>query len=337
MRTSLFAEIPVTPSLLYPEISDIPKSGFRWVEVEPIAAVLDVSSTVYFARIIASPEDGPLALCSVYLRQDSGGVVCIGDFSTKEDAMEYATQVGNARDLEVRGSLFDLRVREVPGMGYVADPRETGPYTRDPAKAALYHSSVAQDALFAGVAGQYGRWVDWYEASNHALTRTEEKAQMLSRVADAVHKAMGPCAPAVGSEDELLLRGILRNAVEDTRSDRLVVFDSQVREYVTKKLEDAYVHLDGAECDEDLCATLLDHPGEILFDDIDPAMEQRLLHALASAAGVAAIETASSTRPRPEPVGMLSVIHQRLAEYGAESPYADLVDDAPAPAEQPAP
>lgn len=57
---------------------------------------------------------------------------------------------------------------------------------------------------------------------------------MLSRVADAVHKAMGPCAPAVGSEDELLLRGILRNAVEDTRSDRLVVFDSQVREYVTK-------------------------------------------------------------------------------------------------------
>jgi hypothetical protein len=314
---------------LYGAINDIPSSGYKSVEVEPIAVVLDVSGKVYFARIIGSPNDGPLKLCSVYLREDGGGAVCIADFSSKEEALEYARAVGTARNLPVKGSMFDLRIREVPGRGYIADPREGRPYTLDPAKAALYHESMATEYLFTGAAGEHGRWLDWFDATTYADDRDAAKAALLDRVLAAVREAMGVSAPALGSEDEQLLRGRLRNAVEDTRSDRLVIFDAPLRDFVREQLAGAGFEVEGYESDEDLCDMLVDLEGEVLFVDLvdltfDAELEQKLVMAFASDAAAAAIHSAIARKPRLHESGMVAVIHSRIEGHGLVSPFAEL-------------
>lgn len=337
MPAPLFSEIPVTPSLMYGDIADIPRSGFKRIEIEPIAVVLGAGATVYHARIIRSPDDGPLTLCSVYLREESGGVVCIADFSKKEQALVYADAVGAACGLQVQGSIFDLQIREVPGRGYIADPREGQPFTLDPAKAALYHQSIAKGDLFAGGVGEHGRWVSWHNAANRSVDRSSEKAALLDRVLTAVRGAMGVSAPAVGSKDEQVLRGLLRNAVEDTRSDRLVVFSPELREYVVDQLKDAGYVIADHESDEDLCDILVELPGETLFgvDEIDPEREMQLLDAFGSAAGTAAIQAAAARRPLLSAGGVVAEIHDLMTHHGLESPFAGLSEEDPRSVDRP--
>ena len=53
-------------------------------------------------------------MCSVYLRAEDGGAVCVADLTTKEEAFEYAAAISKARGWEVDGSIYELRIREVP-------------------------------------------------------------------------------------------------------------------------------------------------------------------------------------------------------------------------------
>lgn len=138
---------------MYAHVSDIPGADYKGIEVEAIAIEKDPGGKYFCARVICCPEDGPLRMCSVYLREEGGGALCIADLPTKEEAFDYAAKVSQARGWQVKGTIYDLRIREVPGKGYLADPREPGRFTLDPAKAALYHSAIAKDDLFVGGPG----------------------------------------------------------------------------------------------------------------------------------------------------------------------------------------
>lgn len=326
MPPPLFTEMPVLPNLAYADISEIPRSGFKAVEVEAVSVALDVSARAFHTRLIASPEDGPLEMCSVYLRSKAGGAICIGDFATKEQALGYAKAVGDARRLPVTGGIFDLRAREVPGGGYIAHPRAGRTVTRDPAKAALYHRSIAKEELFAGALGERGHWCSWFSAAQFSLSRATDSLAMMERVYTAVRAAMGASAPATGSSDESLLRSRLRSAVEEARSDRLVVFAPAMRAYLIERLIEAKHELQGTETDEEICARLVQSYGAALFDGVDPAFEDELLDALSGDAGAEALKAAAAQMPGDMADGMVLEIHQRLAGRGDESPFSAMVD-----------
>ncbi|VTU44161.1 hypothetical protein [Variovorax sp. RA8] len=192
MPAPIIPEVPVTPWTLYPTIADIPAKGFKAIEVEAVAIEKDYGGKVFCTRLVFSPEDGPLKMCSIFLREEGGGAVCIADMPTKEEAIAYAREVAQARRWPVNGSIWDLRICEVPGKGFVADPREPEPFTLNPARAALYHQTIAKPDLFAGGPAEYGRWIAFADARNHAVDRAAEKAALLERVFNAALAAWGP-------------------------------------------------------------------------------------------------------------------------------------------------
>ncbi|KWT69524.1 MULTISPECIES: hypothetical protein [unclassified Variovorax] len=335
MPAPIIAEVPVTPWTLYPTIADIPAKGFKGVEVEAIAIEKDHGGKVYCTRLVFSPEDGPLKMCSVYLREEGGGVVCIADLPTKEDAIAYAAEVAAARRWPVNGSIWHLRIREVVGKGYVSDPRESAPFTLEPAKAALYHHTIAKADLFAGGPAEHGRWISFADAGNHAVDRAAEREALLSRVFDAAVGAMAGSAPAKCSSDAERMRDMLRAAVEANRADRLVVFDVEQRSVIEETLDEGRFELTGNESDEDLCDLILAaHPHD-LFDNMDEDFEIGLLRAFASESAVVAIEGAIERSPLAAG-RMLKSIHLRLDRQGIESPFARHfaqadIEAAPAP------
>lgn len=233
MPAPIISEVPVTPWTLYPSVADIPSQGFKGVEVEAVAIEKDHGGKVFCTRLVFSPEDGPLRMCSVYLRENGGAAVCIADMPTKEEAIAYAMEVAAAYRWPVNGSIWDLRIREVAGKGYVADPRESSSYTLDPAKAALYNRAIVKDDLFAGGAGEHGRWIAFAEARHHAVDRAAEKAALLERVFNAAVSAMGVSAPPAGTLEATRMREMLKDVVEANRSDRLVIFDDVQREVLS--------------------------------------------------------------------------------------------------------
>lgn len=314
---------------MYGHVSDIPKAGYKAIEVEAIAIEKDPGGKCYCARVICSPEDGPLRMCSVYLREEGGGALCIADLPTKEEAFDYAAKVSQARGWQVRGTIYDLRIREVPGKGYLADPREPGPFTLDPAKAALYHAIIAKDDLFVGGPGEHGKWVAWFDASNHAVDRAAEKDALLSRVFSAALVAMGPSAPAADSGDAMRMREMLRPVVESNRSDRLVIFNDVQRCVIRETLDEDRFDLAGHESDEDLCDLILAANPSDLLRDLEPEFELALLQAFASEAGAAAINTAVAASPLISSAAMLPSIHRRLELHGISSPFSHhFVDEA---------
>lgn len=335
MPAPIVPAIPTTPWKLYANVSDIPKAGYKGIQVEAIAIEKDPGGSVFCARVICSPEDGPLQMCSVYLRQESGGVICIADLPTKEEAFSYAAAVSQAHSWQVHGSIYDLRIREVPGKGYVADPRQNESFTLDPAKAALYHSSIAKEDMFVGGPGEHGRWMAWFDASNHTVDRAAEREALLGRVFDAAVAAMGKSAPEPGSSDAVRMREMLRAAVEANRSDRLVVFDADQRFVLQEALSEDRFELTGNESDEDLCELILSAAPSDLFDNMDEDFEIGLLNAFASESAILAIEGAVERTPLA--VGpMLKAVHRRLERNGIESPFAHHFaeaerDAAPAP------
>ena len=321
MPAPIIPEVPVTPWTLYPSIADIPRKGFKGIEVEAIAIEKDYGGQLYCTRLVFSPEDGPLKMCSVYLREEGGGAVCIADLPTKEEAIAYAMEVAEARRWPVNGSIWHLRICEVPGKGYVADPRETTPFTLDPAKAALYHHTIAKPDLFAGGPAEHGRWISFADAGNHAIDRAAAREALLSRVFDAAVAAMGESAPARGSSDAERMREMLRAPVETNRSDRLVVFDVVQRSVIQETLDEARFELTGHESDEDLCDLILAASPHDLFDNMQTDFEIGLLKALASDSAVVAIEGAIARSPLAAG-RMLRSIHLRLERRGIESPFA---------------
>lgn len=312
---------PVTPWWKYSDIARIPKRGFKAIEVEAIAIEKDPGGKYFCARVICSPEDGPLRMCSVYLREEAGGAVCIADLRSKEEAFDYAAKVSKARGWQVRGTIYDLRIREVPGKGYLADPREPGTFTLDPAKAALYHAAIAKDDLFVGGPGEHGKWLPWFDASNHAIDRAAEKDALLSRVFAAAVVAMGPSAPAAGSTDANWMRDMLKPILESARSDRLVVFDDAQRRVIQDILNEERFDLAGHEADEELCSLILAASPSDLFWDLEPEFEFTLLQAFASEAGAAAINTAVAMSPLVTGAAMLPAIHRKLEHHGIPSPF----------------
>lgn len=322
MPAPIIPEVPVTPWTLYPTVADIPAKGFKGIEVEAIAIEKDHGGQVFCTRLVFSPEDGPLKMCSVYLREEGGGAVCIADLPTKEEATAYAMEVAAARRWPVNGSIWHLRIWEVAGKGYVADPRETMPFTLDPAKAALYHHTIAKADLFAGGPAEHGRWISFADAGNHAIDRAAEREVLLSRVFDAAVAAMGESAPAKGSGDAERMREMLRGAVEASRSDRLVVFDIDQRSVITETLdEDRSFDLTGYESDEDICDLILAASPRDLFDNMEEGFELELLKAFASEPGILAIEGAMARSAFPAGQ-MLQSINRRLTKHGIESPFA---------------
>ncbi|CAN7375757.1 hypothetical protein [Variovorax sp. LjRoot178] len=321
MPAPIIPEVPVTPWTLYPTIADIPGKGFKGIEVEAIAIEKDYGGQLYCTRLVFSPEDGPLKMCSVYLREEGGGAVCIADLPTKEEAIAYAMEVAEARRWPVNGSIWHLRICEVSGKGYVADPRETTPFTLDPAKAALYHHTIAKPDLFAGGPAEHGRWISFADAGNHAIDRAAEREALLNRVFDAAVAAMGVSAPAKGSSDAERMREMLRAAVEANRSDRLVVFDVDQRSVIEETLDEDRFELTGHESDEDLCDLILAASPHDLFDNMEADFEIGLLKALASDSAVVAIEGAIDRSPLAAG-RMLKSIHLRLERRGIESPFA---------------
>jgi hypothetical protein len=333
----IFPTIPVIPWKLYPNVSDIPRKGYKGIEVEAIAIEQDPGGVMYYARVICSPEDGPLQMCSVYLREDGGGAVCIADLTTKEEAFEYAAAISKARGWDVDGSIYELRIREVPGKGYLADPRQAVPFTLDPAKAALYHSVIAKDDLFVGGPGEHGRWIEWADATNHAVDRAAEKSALLDRVYQATIGAMGASAPTDGSRDGERMRDMLKAVIEANRSDRLVVFNADQRRLVIETIEeDRIIDLAGHECDEDLCDLLLGVSPTDLFKNVEPEREIDILKAFASEAGVGAISSAVERTPMYLEQPMLRSIHRHLERHDIESPFGHYFaeaesESAPAP------
>jgi hypothetical protein len=320
---------------MYAHVSEIPKRGYKAVEVEAVAIEKDPGGKYFCARVICSPEDGPLQMCSVYLREEGGGALCIADLPSKEEAFDYAAKVSQARGWQVHGSIYDLRIREVPGKGYLADPREPGPFTLDPAKAALYHAAIAKDDLFVGGAGEYGKWVAWYDAGNHAIDRAAEKEALLRRVFAAALVAMGPSVPASGSSDASRMREMLKPVLESTRSDRLVIFDDVQRGLIRETLDEDRFELTGHESDEELCDLMLAAAPAELFRQLEPELELALLQAFVSEAGAAAINTAVATSPLLSSAPMLPAIHRRLEMHGISSPFGHHFvaedDSVPAP------
>ena len=307
---------------LYPSIAEIPTKGFKGIEVEAIAIEKDHGGKVYCTRLVFSPEDGPLKMCSVYLREEGGGVVCVADLPTKEEALDYALKVGEARRWPVNGSIWQLRIREVPGKGYVADPREPAPFTFDPAKAALYHHTIATKDLFAGGPAEHGRWISFAEAGNYAVDRAAEKEALLTRVFDEAILAMGSSAPTVGTLEATRMREMLVDVVEANRADRLVIFDEAQREMICELLEEDRFAPAGHESDEGLCGLLLSaRPGD-LFEEMAPDFEFGLLEAFVSEPGVAAIEAAIAACPQVLGAAMLPAIQRRLERHGIDSPFS---------------
>lgn len=288
---------PVTPWSKYPSIASIPRTGFKRVEVEAIAIARDTPDGWYCARIVCSPEDGPLCMTSVYLREEGGGAVCIADLTSKEEAVAYASEVSRARGWPLFGTIFDLRIREVLGKGYVADPREAASFTADPARAALYHSSIAKDDLFLGHEAEHGRWISWVEAGPFAGDREAEKAALLGRVYSAAHAAMGLSAPEEKSADAQRMREMLSTIVERSRSDRLVVFTPEIRTGVLELLLERSQSVYGDESDEELCAELAGLPEEVVFDGFHPSFEEKLLDAFVAPAGQLALRSALAASP----------------------------------------
>lgn len=307
---------------MYAHVSDIPGADYKGIEVEAIAIEKDPGGKYFCARVICCPEDGPLRMCSVYLREEGGGALCIADLPTKEEAFDYAAKVSQARGWQVKGTIYDLRIREVPGKGYLADPREPGRFTLDPAKAALYHSAIAKDDLFVGGPGEHGRWMPWFDASNHSVDRASEKDALLSGVFAAAMVAMGPSAPHEGSSDAVRMREMLKSVVECNRSDRLVIFDDVQRCVIQETLDEDRFELSGHESDEELCDLILSAAPDDLFREMEPEFELDLLKAFASESGTAAINTAAANSPLVVSVAMLPAIHQRLERNGIESPFA---------------
>lgn len=336
MPAPIISEVPVTPWTLYPSVAEIPSQGFKGVEVEAVAIEKDHGGKVFCTRLVFSPEDGPLMMCSVYLRENGGAAVCIADMPTKEEAIAYAMEVAAAYRWPVNGSIWDLRIREVAGKGYVADPRESSPYTLDPAKAALYNRAIVKDDLFAGGAGEHGRWVSFADAGSHLIDRESEREALLKRVFEAAVSAMGASAPAKGSSDAERMRDMLKSVVEWNRSDRLVVFDIDQRSLIEETLdEDHFVERDGNESDEDLCEMILSASPRDLFDNLDEDVEVALLKAFASASGVLAIEGAIERQSRSFFEPMLQSIHRRLERHGIESPFAHHFEQAESEAAPP--
>ena len=321
MPAPIIPEVPVTPWTLYPSIADIPAKGFKGIEVEAVAIEKDHGGKVFCTRLVFSPEDGPLKMCSVYLREEGGGAVCIADMPTKEEAIAYAMEVAQARRWPVNGSIWHLRICEVPGKGYVADPREPEPFTLDPARAALYHHTIAKPDLFAGGPAEHGRWISFADASNHAVDRAAEKAALLERVFNAALSAMGASAPAAGTFEAIRMREMLKDVVEANRSDRLVIFDEVQREVLHDTFNEGRFDLAGHESDEELCGLILSASPDDLFSDIDADFEHGLLEAFTSEAGVAAIEAAIAACPQVLSAAMLPAIQRRLERHGIDSPF----------------
>lgn len=320
MPAPIIPALPVIPWKLYPNIANIPSKGFKGIEVEAIAIERDRGGDVYCTRLVFSPEDGPLKMCSVFLREEGGGAVCIADLPTKEEAIAYASEVEKARGWGLNGTIWDLRIREVPGKGYVADPRQPAAFTLDPSKAGLYHRTIAKEDLFAGGPAEHGRWLAFADASSHAVDRAAEKEALLGRVFNAAIAAMGSSAPADGSSDAVRMRDMLSEVVQVNRSDRLAVFSAEQRSVIEEALDEARFDLSGHESDEDLCGLVLAASPYDLFDNMDEEFEVGLLKAFASETGVVAINDAIAASPFR--VGaMLKAIHRRLERHGIESPF----------------
>lgn len=316
---------PVTPWSKYASIAEIPRTGFKRVEVEAIAIARETPGGWYCARIICSPEDGPLSMASVYLREEDGGAVCIADLASKEEAVAYASEVSRARGWPLFGTIFDLRIREVLGKGYVADPREVGTFTVDPARAALYHSSIAKDDLFLGHEAEHGRWISWVESGPFMGDRQAEKAALLSRVYSAAHAAMGASAPEDNSADAQRLREMLSTIVERNRRDRLVVFTPEVRASVMELLLERSQSVYGDESDEELCAELVGLPEEAVFDGFHPSFEESLLEAFVAPAGQLALQSALAAAPfLTDGVFAAGELARRVHAKTGEAPFAAL-------------
>lgn len=157
MRAPIFNAIPTLPAV-YKQLSEISKAEFDGIELEAIAVVL-VRDT-FMARVVRSPFDGKPHLYSVYLHQRSGGVQCVADFATPQEAIAYGGRIAEACGLPVTGGLKELRVMHVPGKGYLSRSAVTGPDVADmrrvvgtrhaslrlvqqPADAAIYHLDQA--------------------------------------------------------------------------------------------------------------------------------------------------------------------------------------------------
>jgi hypothetical protein len=325
---SIIREVPVTPWTLYPSIAEIPTKGFKGIEVEAIAIEKDHGGQVYCTRLVFSPEDGPLRMCSVYLREEGGGAVCIADLPTKEEALDYALTLAEARRWPVNGSIWQLRIREVPGKGYVADPRESEPFTFDPAKAALYHLTIATKDLFVGGPAEHGHWIPFAGAGIHCVDRAAEKDALLTRVFNAAVSAMGTSAPAAGSLESTRMREMLKDVVEANRSHRLMIFDEAQRDMICELLEEDRFAPAMHESDEGLCGLLLSaRPGD-LFEEITADFEFGLLEALVSEPGVAAIEAAIAASPEVLGAAMLPEIQRRLERHAIDSPFSHHFADA---------
>ncbi|TAL65793.1 MAG: hypothetical protein EPN79_11480 [Burkholderiaceae bacterium] len=331
MPAAVTKTAPQVPWKLYADIGDVPKKGFRAIEVEAIAIEEEMDGKYFLTRIVTSPLDGPLAMCSVYLRHDDGLAQCIADLPSKEAALAYAQEVRGNRKIPIDGVIFELRAFNVPGKGYLADQRLTAgsPHTTDPAKAALYHDSETEHFMTENPSAR-GRWVSWVEAKELSVDRAAEKEDLLQRVYTAALVAMGPeCAPQWGSADSAAFRLKLGEAIESTRLDRLVIFDVEQRRDIQSLLIDNGFEVDGGETDEEICDMLMRSDPGFIFNSMDWGTDpvQKLMASLTSAAGITAIRTAIGSTPKECQSAMLRAIHRHLLSHGKESPFSDLMAD----------
>lgn len=102
----------IPPALwkLFPRLDDIPRNSFSRVEVHPIAFAREPQGGMFCRKIIGSPEDGALAMCSVYLAHIDGHSVCVANLPDKEKALAYGHEVAAELGLSQRDTHLLERV-----------------------------------------------------------------------------------------------------------------------------------------------------------------------------------------------------------------------------------